>query len=368
MQTVKMVFVGGFLGAGKTTLLWEVAKRLMSRGQRVGLITNDQAPELVDTGLLSAEGAPVREVAGSCFCCNFAGLIDAAESLHHDVNAQVLVAEPVGSCTDLSATILQPLKDRYRQQFALTPLSVLVDPDRVKQILGDGPKRIHDSAAYIVRKQIEESDMVVINKVDKLSGEQREEVVELVRKAFPEVEVRCLSAQTGEGVDEWLDAVLSGERVGQRVVAVDYDKYAEGEAVLGWLNASIRLEATQAGLAWKQFATDLVAGLQRVFRAREAETGHLKLLLSSTAGRYVANLTQTDGEVTVRGSMHPSPVQANLTLNARVEMSPADLEQIVREQLAAVSAGQVKVTIDHLRCLSPGRPMPTHRYAEVVES
>lgn len=124
-QSVRMILVGGFLGAGKTTLLWQAASRLAAHGRRVGLITDDQAPDLVDTGFLSRQGMPVQEVSGSCFCCNFPGLIQAAETLQHDVKADVLIAEPVGSCTDLSATILQPLKDKFRQQFVLAPLACL---------------------------------------------------------------------------------------------------------------------------------------------------------------------------------------------------------------------------------------------------
>ena len=43
MKQTRLILVGGFLGAGKTTLLWETAVRLMNKGLRVGLITNDQA-------------------------------------------------------------------------------------------------------------------------------------------------------------------------------------------------------------------------------------------------------------------------------------------------------------------------------------
>ena len=67
MKRVQLVFVGGFLGAGKTTLLWRAAELLMKRGKRVGLITNDQAPDLVDTKWLAQKVLNVREVAGSCF-------------------------------------------------------------------------------------------------------------------------------------------------------------------------------------------------------------------------------------------------------------------------------------------------------------
>jgi G3E family GTPase len=151
MPTVQLILVGGFLGSGKTTLLWQAATRLAAAGKRVGLITNDQAPDLVDTGLLTEQGMNVREVAGSCFCCNFPALIAAAESLRNDVRADVLIAEPVGSCTDLSATILQPLKDKFAQDFVLSPLSVLADPQRLREVLVGVPGRLHDSAAYIIR-------------------------------------------------------------------------------------------------------------------------------------------------------------------------------------------------------------------------
>lgn len=48
----KVIFTGGFLGAGKTTFLYSVAKKLHKQGLKVGLITNDQADELVDTVFL----------------------------------------------------------------------------------------------------------------------------------------------------------------------------------------------------------------------------------------------------------------------------------------------------------------------------
>ena len=105
-----LILVGGFLGAGKTSLLWEVAKRLNEKGRKVGLITNDQASELVDTSFLETNNDIVEEVSGSCFCCNFGGFANAIAHLQEANNSDIILAEPVGSCTDLSATIMQTLK------------------------------------------------------------------------------------------------------------------------------------------------------------------------------------------------------------------------------------------------------------------
>ena len=44
-------------------------------GLRVGIITNDQADELVDTVTLEGQGFAVEQVAGACSCCHFNALI-----------------------------------------------------------------------------------------------------------------------------------------------------------------------------------------------------------------------------------------------------------------------------------------------------
>ena len=92
MSKTKLILVGGFLAAGKTTMLNTLAGRFTGRGYKVGLITNDQAADLVDTAILTRTGVEVREVSGSCFCCNFPGFMKAGESLI-DAGCNLIVAE-----------------------------------------------------------------------------------------------------------------------------------------------------------------------------------------------------------------------------------------------------------------------------------
>ena len=65
MKTIRFIMLGGFLGAGKTTTLARLARHYMTQGRRVGIVTNDQAQDLVDTHSLREQGFPVEEVAGS---------------------------------------------------------------------------------------------------------------------------------------------------------------------------------------------------------------------------------------------------------------------------------------------------------------
>jgi len=349
----RLILVGGFLGAGKTTLLWEAAQRLARRGQRVGLITNDQAPELVDTALLSRGDVNVAEVSGSCFCCNFQGLIDAMSNVSTEAEADVLIAEPVGSCTDLSATIVQPLKDLLGQELIVSPLSVLADPVRLTNILDGGTAGLHPSAAYIFRKQIEEADIIVISKTDLPTSAGLEALKARVTQAYPDAGISMVSVKTGEGLDAWLEEVMSRSDAGQRLAEVDYDVYAEGEAVLGWLNATIALsgEATN----WNIFAKNLLSGLAQRFDSMGASVGHVKLMVEAGKSFLVGNLTGKSGTLSIRGLVAVSS-EARLIINARVQMPPEMLEEVVREVLASASKGRITATPVAWRCLSPGRP------------
>ena len=87
MARARLVLVGGYLGAGKTTLLLRAARELRAAGMKPGLILNDQAAGLVDTGFAEASGWDVEEVDGGCFCCKLTDLLGAAERLVQGLNA-----------------------------------------------------------------------------------------------------------------------------------------------------------------------------------------------------------------------------------------------------------------------------------------
>jgi len=363
MKTTRLILVGGFLGAGKTTLLWEAARRIMDSGQRIGLITNDQAPELVDTAILLRNEVKVAEVSGSCFCCNFNGLINAMEQVRVEANADVIIAEPVGSCTDLSATIVQPLKEKMRGELLVSPLSVMADPVSLDEILNGETAGFHPSAAYIFRKQLEESDIILISKSDLVEPNEMAILKEKVKLNYPESDVFTVSAKTGEGIDEWLKEVLNRTDAGKRLVKVDYDKYAEGEAVLGWLNATIELNGGPTN--WDDFARNLLQDLSQQFDRLKSSVGHVKMILESDEKYLIGNLTGRGETLNFRGSAGAGD-KAKLIVNSRVEMSPEALEQIIRKALDTNTKGNLTSKIVALKCLSPGRPNPTYRFTHIV--
>jgi G3E family GTPase len=365
MKDVRMVLVGGFLGAGKTTLLTQAARRLVEQGKRVGLITNDQAANLVDTGILRQGGFDVGEVAGGCFCCRFSDFVAASDKLLNGIHPDVLFGEPVGSCTDLSATVLQPLKQLYAEWFRLAPFTVVTDPARLEEALDADSTAFPDSVVYIFRKQLEEADVIVLNKTDLLSPGELSALKRKVAKEYSGTPLLCASALRGEGVDEWLDFVLKAPRAGTRMAEVDYDKYADGEAALGWLNCTARLRATTPA-DWREFCAGFIERVRAGLRGRAAEIAHLKLLLNTSGGSLQANLTSSRGEPLFQGTVQSAPREALLMVNARVRAEPEELQAVIEKALASGPQKDVAVEILTMASFKPGRPKPTHRYSDIV--
>ena len=335
LKTPALVLVGGFLGAGKTTLILYAAKLLARRGQRAAAIMNDQAADLVDTQLAQALHLDAAEVAGGCFCCRFSDMLGAANRLKA-YDPDVIFAEPVGSCIDLSATILQPLRVHYPNEFDVAPLSVLVDP---------GFQPDDEDVAYLYRNQLDEADLVCVTKSDLYA----ESPNRAVAADF------ILSARTGDGVEAWLDTVLTGKLPsGRRVLEVDYTRYAEAEAALGWLNmhADVVLDEPQSPAG--------VAGplLDRIGEALQP-IAHLKIFNRTAQGYVKVSLVGTGAEPLPEGDLTADPSLGHeLTINLRAVADPEELERIVR---AAVLAIPGKVDIRKITAFRPAPPKPEYR-------
>jgi Ni2+-binding GTPase involved in maturation of urease and hydrogenase len=368
MKQIPLILVGGFLGAGKTTLLARAARLLSASGKRAGLIANDQAAHLVDSEVLGQEEAGVTEVTGGCFCCRFDDLVSAADHLVETHQPDVLLGEAVGSCTDISATVLQPLKKYQKERFLLAPFSVLVDPFRLEAACGSPAESpFPDSVLYIFRKQIEEADLIVLNKTDLLSPSELAHFEGLIGREFPGKTLLPMSAVNAEGVAEWLGHVLDGRPSGGHIAEVDYDIYAQGEAALGWLNATVRL-VPHGEPDWRLYCLDLIERMRGRLRLRSAEIAHVKIYLTAKGGSLQANLTSTSGVPLLftgkgKGEDH---IGAEMVLNARVHIGPEELAGIVKECLGERSAVPVEAEILHLASFSPGRPQPTYRMGTVV--
>jgi hypothetical protein len=346
-----LILVGGFLGAGKTTLLLAAGARLRGMGHRVGIILNDQGAELVDTRMAAAAGLDAQEITGGCFCCRFSEFISVAERFAGQGAPDFILAEPVGSCTDLSATIMQPIKRFYGDRFQLAPLTVLVDPERAEDLLRSDAD---SDLSYLFRKQIAEADLVRFSKADRRTG-------------FPElpgVHARPLSARTGAGVAEWLDEVLSGKTPsGGSLLEIDYELYAQAEAALGWLNWRGELRFEKA-LTPAAAVGPLLSNLDRLLTDAGIAIAHLKVFARSTNGYVRAGICRNGDKPSVEGRLDAPPSKRYaLTINLRAVGPPEMLNALIDR---ALNDGRLRVKVEHREAFRPSPPVPEHRFEAVV--
>ena len=365
----RYIMIGGFLGAGKTTAVARLAKHLTEAGQRVGLITNDQGRELVATAMLRSLGYATEEIPGGCFCCKFSSLTDAAASLTEATRPEVIIAEPVGSCTDLVATVTYPLRRIYGNAYQIAPLTVLVDPVRAQRVLGlaEGGN-FSEKVVYIYRKQLEEADLIVISKCELLSADELAALEAALGREFPQAEVLAVSVRNELGLDRWFDRMESSEQVQRPAMPVDYDVYADGEALLGWFNATVAVTAEEefeSGLLLEE----LCRRVQEKLGKLEAEVAHLKMTYSpdeSLGGEVaVVNLVRSDFVPELGIALDEPSASGQLIINLRAEADPSELSAAVIAALRETAAGRAGLRLDpeHHEHFRPSRPTPTHRDA-----
>ena len=344
-----VVVVGGFLGAGKTTLLLVAAELLKERGLRAALVLNDQGDALVDSAQVAMNGFDRGEVTGGCFCCRFSELVEVMDELR-SFSPDVIFAEPVGSCTDISATTLQPLRE-YSANYRLAPFTVLVDPSRASRAI---ESTSNDHLRFLFTKQLKEADIICVTKSDiyPIYPDLAE---------FTQAPVRQISAKNGQGVKAWLDEVLSGSMTpGGQILDIDYERYAQAEAALAWLNLETDILA-ESPISPSLMLGPLLERLDADLTSAGIAIVHLKAIVSSSAGYIKAAICDNGQEPVVEGNLiAPSVLKHHLLLNLRAVGSAQQVRQIVDTNVNKLHAHLSNLEIV---CFHPAAPNPERRYS-----
>lgn len=362
-----IVPLGGFLGAGKTTTMLAAARLLETRGETVSVVTNDQGVDLVDTeAARAASVGAVGEVTGGCFCCRFDDLVGVLSRLRDEAAPTVVLTEAVGSCSDLRSTVVEPLRRLHGDEFNVAPLTVLVDPVRYVAVSRSWQQPGGEpDLAYLYRHQLDEADVVAVNKADLLDADGASRVRAELAHRFPAAHVVTLSARTGTGldalVDLWTAPDAGADAVRPAPFALDYDRYGAAEAELAWTNQTLRVASADGQpftpVTWvERFAGAFSDEMTRAGRV----VGHVKLRLTTPEGVTKVSLT---GSVPSYDEQQWAPAgAAEVVLNARVQTTPDDLDAVI-ERCVAVADVAVGTASTGRRgdVFRPSYPTPTHR-------
>jgi hypothetical protein len=253
----------------------------------------------------------------------------------------------------------------------------VLDPDRVRAYLDEGEAALPEEVRYIFRQQVEEADLVALNKTDTLDADEVDRLVADLEERVGDRPVLPVSAEHGDGLEAWLSLLLDGEARGGQAAAtqlepegraltdIDYDTYAEGEAKLGWVNMTIDVDGAFAA---GEFREALMEQLQSNLADADIEVAHLKFSIAADDRLAHANLTTTGGEPGYGGADLGTVDGARLVVNARAVGDPDRIRgSCVDAVWVAAARSDVDVEVAGSQAFRPAYPEPVHRMDEGPE-
>jgi G3E family GTPase len=362
---IKFIALSGFLGAGKTTTLINAARMLEQQGRRVSVVTNDQGTELVDTKMARSSLDSVGEVTGGCFCCRFDDLMSVVNQLLSSGTADTVIAEAVGSCTDLQATVVRPLRKYHGEKFSVAPLATIVDPHRLRAFARAAERGEPESdLSYLFGRQLAEADVIAVNKTDTISDDELAALSSTLHEQYPSALIVPYSARTGAGLADLLRA-CEGEASWSDGLDVDYERYAAAEAQLAWHNQAFGLQAADdtgfSPAAWAKAALGKLVELC----GDPASIGHAKIIVDTDDGMTKVSAAGPGTGLSTDSAV-ATPVHSGMAfVNARVACAPETMDQAILDAVAYAdrAAGAVSTEAAGAVSFKPGYPRPVHRLA-----
>ena len=218
---------------------------------------------------------------------------------------------------------------------------------------------------YIFDKQLEEAELLVLNKVDLLSKPKRKAVIAWLEAAYPGKPIHAVSTATGEGLEAWFEVLLAQQSGPSALMEVDYERYGIGEARMGWFNGAVGIHARGKPLDGNAVLLKLAAGIQKDLEADGVQLAHFKMSLSRQGGELaVVNAVRNGEPAALSRRSTEKFMVAELLVNLRAEAEPEQLDR------------WVSAHVDHPRkewhavwkkraFFKPGQPQPTHRVTQL---
>jgi hypothetical protein len=147
--------------------------------------------------------------------------------------------------------------------------------------------------------QLEEADVLVVNKIDLLSAQQLKEVKQLITNQYPYKEILYQNSLEKKDIQQWLNSLNSLQPQKQRrSLDINYDNYGAGEAELAWFDAEVEIcDKSAAGVG-----AILINRIYKKINDLKLPIGHLKFLLND--GKQQSKISFTS-MVRVIATTHP---------------------------------------------------------------
>lgn len=180
MKSKPVHIITGFLGAGKTTFLNHFIKGRLP--ERIFVIENECGATNVDGGLVMDGVEEIVELSAGCLCCSLAdGLFDVLEEAHKRKDQyDRMVIETTGIADPSSIVQVFLENPAVEKAYELQQVICLVDADQVEDWLEEAEEAL---------RQISVADVILVNKIDKVSQDKLKQVLSTLANINPQAEV-----------------------------------------------------------------------------------------------------------------------------------------------------------------------------------
>ncbi|MBY9081993.1 GTP-binding protein [Paenibacillus sp. HN-1] len=275
-KTVPVYILSGFLGSGKTTLLHRLLDDWKEQHLLPAVVMNELGEVNFD-GMLVDRSVPMAELLAGCICCSAsADLSMELTTLVKRDAPDVVVIEATGAANPLDI-IDNVTETSLYSKVELKGLITVVDTAHLL-----GLYREQKGATYrLMQEQIRCASLLILNKQDRVTPEEAEEVRNLVRKwnAYAEIvpAVQC-DVEIRKMMEELEKAAAAGQ-FGQEVDSADTEHQEEPRASHDHVMAYTHyFERPVNSEAFEAFIKDLP---NDVYRAKGV------LTFSDTSGRFL---------------------------------------------------------------------------------
>jgi len=353
-----LALVGGFLGSGKTTAIVNACQQLIQQSVSVGVITNDQGDQQVDSEFVNSLSIPFGEVRQGCFCCRYDEFEAEIQSLSDKHHPDIIFAESVGSCMDLIATLAKPLNRALPDMKVV--ISVFADAELLISLVEERASFLEESVRYIYKKQLEEADFLILNKTDLVKPKELGKLDKILKSEYPHKTILHQSAFRDQDISFWLTSLEQFTQFPRRSsLDLDYDSYGEGESMLAWLDKRITINTEHNDCVF--VARKIIGAIFNQIQASHLTIGHLKFFIETDHWQEKISFTATSTSADVDFPDRMANV-VRLLINARVQTKPQLLEKLIDGVLKhAEGAHRCTIVTEKWSSFTPGYPRPTHR-------